>query len=115
MMLFHCRDNYSSNANILVINCGSSSIKFQIIEPNAADIKLSGIVERIGEESSKVKYKFYNKGTLINKKEKRIIQRPNTNNNYNSEPYKDAFDEIADLIKERCVCCFSTLMYIREF
>ena len=111
MIILYFRDDYSRNANILVINCGSSSIKFQIIEPKAADIKLSGIVERIGEATSKVKFKFYDKGKLFSKKEKSIKQRTNTNNKTNSELYTQAFDEIADLIKERCVSCFSALLY----
>ena len=94
---------HSENENVLVVNCGSSSIKFQIIEPNAADIKLSGIVERIGETSSKLKYKFFNNGILTEKKEKNIIPHTKKNNNEKSELYIQAFNEISELVKERCV------------
>ena len=93
--------NHSNNENVLVINCGSSSIKFQIVEPNAADIKLSGIVERIGETSSKLKYKLFNKGILTKKKEKSIIPNTKKNNNAKSDLYTQAFNEISELVKER--------------
>lgn len=43
--------------NIVVINSGSSSIKFQLIEMPAATIICSGIVERIGHVDAIVKYK----------------------------------------------------------
>ena len=38
--------------NILVLNCGSSSIKFQFINSDKKEVLAKGIVERIGEESS---------------------------------------------------------------
>lgn len=41
--------------NILIINSGSSSLKFQLIEMPKEDVKASGIVERIGQESGKIK------------------------------------------------------------
>lgn len=46
--------------NILVINSGSSSIKFQLIEMPSAAIICSGIVERIGHIDAIVKYKTSN-------------------------------------------------------
>ena len=42
---------------ILVINSGSSSIKFQLIGMPGEEVIASGQVERIGLESSRVKYK----------------------------------------------------------
>ncbi len=42
--------------NILVINSGSSSLKFQLIEMPQEEVKASGIVERIGQETGKIKY-----------------------------------------------------------
>lgn len=42
--------------NILVINCGSSSLKFQVIDPTNEEVKAKGLVERIGIENSRVKY-----------------------------------------------------------
>lgn len=41
---------------ILVINSGSSSIKFQLIEMPQENVLCSGLVERIGLENAKIKY-----------------------------------------------------------
>jgi acetate kinase len=38
--------------SVLVLNSGSSSVKFQLIEPDSGSSLADGIVERIGEESS---------------------------------------------------------------
>ncbi len=35
-------------SNILVINCGSSSIKFALVNPSESDFTLSGLAERLG-------------------------------------------------------------------
>ncbi|SDL16708.1 acetate kinase [Salinimicrobium catena] len=43
--------------NILVINSGSSSLKFQLIEMPSEKVLASGLVERIGLETGKVHYK----------------------------------------------------------
>src|SRR5690242_17759324 len=37
---------------VLVINSGSSSVKYQLIQPDTAQQLADGIVERIGEDSS---------------------------------------------------------------
>ena len=42
---------------ILVINSGSSSIKFQVIEMPSTEVKCSGLVERIGLENAVITYK----------------------------------------------------------
>jgi len=42
---------------ILVLNCGSSSIKFQLIQMETESVLADGIVERIGEESALYTYK----------------------------------------------------------
>ncbi|OSC32481.1 acetate kinase [Mycobacterium vulneris] len=39
---------------VLVINCGSSSLKYQVLEPDSGAARATGLVERIGEESSSV-------------------------------------------------------------
>ncbi len=44
--------------DVLVINCGSSSLKFQLTNPENEDVKIDGIVEKIGIEGSFIKYKF---------------------------------------------------------
>jgi acetate kinase len=42
----------SANRSVLVINSGSSSLKFQLVEPDSGKARATGIVERIGEQSS---------------------------------------------------------------
>ena len=37
---------------ILVINCGSSSLKYQLINMETEDVMAKGLVERIGMEGS---------------------------------------------------------------
>ncbi|WP_156624040.1 acetate kinase [Mycobacterium sp. 852002-40037_SCH5390672] len=39
---------------MLVINSGSSSLKYQVVDPDSGTARTTGIVERIGEESSPV-------------------------------------------------------------
>ncbi|WP_067852186.1 acetate kinase [Nocardia shimofusensis] len=41
---------------VLVINCGSSSIKYQLLEPQSGEVAASGLVERIGEDDSAVEH-----------------------------------------------------------
>ena len=41
---------------VLVINCGSSSIKYQLFETDADRVLAKGIVSRIGEEGSYAKH-----------------------------------------------------------
>ncbi len=41
---------------IFVINCGSSSIKFQLIEPDTHDVILKGLAENIGSERCLIKH-----------------------------------------------------------
>ncbi len=42
--------------NILVINCGSSSLKYQLIDMNGEEVLAKGLVERIGIEGSRIKH-----------------------------------------------------------
>ena len=39
----------ATEPHVLVINSGSSSIKYQLVEPNSGAVAASGLVERIGE------------------------------------------------------------------
>ena len=41
---------------VLVINCGSSSIKYQLIETESKKKLISGLVERIGAVTSIIKH-----------------------------------------------------------
>ena len=42
--------------NILVINCGSSSLKFQLIDMTTEDVQAKGLCERIGIDGSRIVY-----------------------------------------------------------
>ena len=42
--------------NILVINCGSSSLKYQLLDMQNEGLLASGLVERIGEAAGKVSH-----------------------------------------------------------
>lgn len=50
--------------SILVINCGSSSLKFQVIDPQNKEVRAKGLVERIGIDNSRVKYEPTNGDTV---------------------------------------------------
>lgn len=41
---------------ILVINCGSSSVKFQLMNPNSGEVLVKGLAENIGSKRCLVKY-----------------------------------------------------------
>ena len=43
---------------ILVINCGSSSLKYQLINPETEEVFAKGLCERIGIDGSKMNMKF---------------------------------------------------------
>ena len=44
---------------VLVINAGSSSVKYYLYQMPEAEILAKGFVERIGEESSKLSHFFH--------------------------------------------------------
>ncbi len=44
------------NMNILVINCGSSSLKFQLINSDSEEVIAKGLCERIGIDGSRMAY-----------------------------------------------------------
>ena len=54
---------------ILVINCGSSSLKYQLINMETEDVMAKGLVERIGIEGSRIKHETIGK-------EKKTIETP---------------------------------------
>lgn len=55
--------------NVLVINCGSSSLKYQLINMNTEEVLAQGLVERIGIEGSILTQK-------VEGREKYIIKQP---------------------------------------
>jgi acetate kinase len=44
------------SGSVLVINCGSSSIKFSVINHEASTRVIRGSIERIGQENAQLKY-----------------------------------------------------------
>lgn len=48
--------------NIFVVNCGSSSIKYELIEMPAKEVFSSGIVERIGKDDAGIIHKTFKDG-----------------------------------------------------
>lgn len=51
--------------NILVINCGSSSLKYQLINMDNENVLAKGLVERIGIEGSKMKHEPEGKDKIV--------------------------------------------------
>ena len=51
--------------NILVINCGSSSLKYQLINMKNEEVLAKGLVERIGIEGSQVKHTTTGKEEVV--------------------------------------------------
>lgn len=51
--------------NILVINCGSSSLKYQLINMEKEEVLAKGLVERIGIEGSRVKHATTGKEEVV--------------------------------------------------
>jgi acetate kinase len=56
---------------ILVLNCGSSSIKYQLISMQTNNVMAEGIVEKIGEDTALFTYKSEK---YTNKKQKMVIE-----------------------------------------
>lgn len=51
--------------DILVINCGSSSIKFAVMNPREETAKLTGLAERLGAEDAAISFKIQDKKTHL--------------------------------------------------
>lgn len=51
--------------NILVINCGSSSLKFQLIDSDTEQVKAKGLCERIGIDGSRLVYSPAGKDKVV--------------------------------------------------
>ncbi|MBQ4832564.1 acetate kinase [Pseudoalteromonas sp. MMG010] len=76
----------SQPQHVLVLNCGSSSLKFAIINALNGDEIISGLAERLGAKTPSIKYKFNNKKTLIELAE--------------NEAHAEAINTLVSLIKE---------------
>ena len=55
-----------SSSSVLVINSGSSSIKYQLVDPETGDAIAKGIVERIGDTTGLIKHEH---GDAVTKEE----------------------------------------------
>ena len=51
---------------VLVINSGSSSIKYQLVDPETGASIASGLVERIGESVSHLEHEYNGETTELN-------------------------------------------------
>lgn len=72
--------------NILVINCGSSSLKYQLIDMNNEEELAKGLAERIGIEGSRIKHE-------VTGREKVVIEKPMPNH---KEALAIVIDALAD-------------------
>ncbi|BEP29418.1 acetate/propionate family kinase [Helicovermis profundi] len=70
--------------NILVINCGSSSLKYQLINMKDESVLAIGLVERIGLDGSRLKHEAAGK-------DKKVIEVPMNN-------HKEALTEVLDAL-----------------
>ncbi len=70
--------------NILVINCGSSSLKYQLLNMNDESVLASGLVERIGIDGSQLKHE-------IPGRDKEVIKTP-------MNDHKDALGHVLEAI-----------------
>jgi acetate kinase len=55
--------------NVFVINSGSSSIKYQLIQMPEATVVCTGLIDRIGQEGSAIRHKAYVRGKEQERKE----------------------------------------------
>ena len=44
------------SATVLVINSGSSSVKYQLVDPSTGEALATGLIEQIGEELGHVRH-----------------------------------------------------------
>ncbi|MGJ8485029.1 acetate kinase [Pseudoalteromonas sp. SYSU M81236] len=51
--------------HVLVLNCGSSSLKFAILDATTSDEVISGLAERLGSDTPSIKYKYNGEKKLI--------------------------------------------------
>ena len=50
--------NVNAEKTVLVINCGSSSLKFAIINPDDGHVFLNGIAEKLGLSDARIEWRF---------------------------------------------------------
>ncbi|MCK5893516.1 MAG: acetate kinase [Endozoicomonadaceae bacterium] len=77
-----------SKENILIINCGSSSLKFSVINPRDGDEKISGVAERLSTPEASVRWTFQGN--------KKMAEIPSAN-------HFKVFSKLMDLLGETCL------------
>jgi len=76
---------------ILVINTGSSSIKYELFDMSSEYVMASGLVERIGEVQSMLRHRYFPEaGKVLEKKETAVFA-----------DHEAAFGRIAQLLKDQ--------------
>jgi acetate kinase len=76
--------------NIFVINSGSSSIKYQLIEMPSEKVMCTGIVERIGKEDAVITHKTFKNGK---EEEKKLVM--------NLPGHEDGLKEVVSLLTDQ--------------
>ena len=74
----------SESSYVLVLNCGSSSVKFALLEPKTEENMLSGIVECVGAKNANLSWRYKDEA-----KQKKTLD---------GGSYQDAFNAIVALI-----------------
>ena len=80
---------------VLVINCGSSSLKYQLIDMDNEDVLAKGLVERIGIDGSRIKHEKKNM-------DKKVIEKPLAD-------HKDALQLVMDCILDEEIGAIKSL------
>ena len=87
--------------NILVINCGSSSLKYQLIDMAKEEVLAKGLVERIGIEGSVIKHETMGKEEVKIQEEMKdhkraleLVLSSLTNKDYGAVESLDAIDAV---------------------
>ena len=78
----------TTQQNILVLNCGSSSLKFAVIQPLSQQVLIHGLAERLGSASAQVQY------TLAQQADKHALSPSQTD-------HQGAIESVITLLKKQ--------------
>ena len=81
--------------SVLVINSGSSSIKYQLVDPDTGEAVATGLVERIGEENGLIRHAY---GDRV-----REIEGPVADHGVGLETAIDLFEEIGPSLTDGAI------------
>lgn len=85
--------------NVLVINCGSSSLKYQLMNMNDESVLAKGLVERIGIEGSQLKHE-------VPEREKEVIKVP-------MKDHKEALQQVLNALVDEKIGAIKSLSEIQ--